>query len=172
MLWELNQENLKLAENKYGLERPVKYEVTNNLECAYGDAEHDVREIDLHHIIRIRPYLQIEFASSAIWHELTHARQLCRDYQYDSVRMLGDYYKQLEEAELITRVGEGGWNNMGVYQTSMMYLSNFKEWHRRYKTAVPLEREAYKMASCMAWRYPLVNKPAPKPVPRAAQDRS
>lgn len=150
---ELDLTALSRAESKFGLERPVSYQVTEGLLNPMGDAEHDGNEIDKYHIIRIRPRFMndIKIATGILWHELTHARQLCNDFAHDTLAMGVEYMSQLEKVGCVGPSVDGGYS----FQISDLYLFNFPEWYKRYKN-IPMEKEANKMASCMGWRYPLV----------------
>lgn len=146
--WNFDRPAITRAKRKLGISKPVKFRSTSDLDIYEG---YHLWE-DGSHTVLLGKGLGSRRASQIIWHELTHALQLERDYSCDWQAFDRDYQAGMIELGCFEFDDELGleWS-----PTILPSETGYENWLRAYSTH-PMEAEALKNERHMSWRYPLV----------------
>ena len=142
--WLFDQQAIRKSRKNVGIELPTRCEAVRALDDANSIGEADYAEGG--HILRIVGSSPWREANRVLWHELTHALQLERDFNGDLEWFVSTYWGMMLYLGCCTADHE--W-------TSKQGDPNYDDWLNLYESH-PFEAEAKKNEGYKARRYPLV----------------
>jgi hypothetical protein len=146
--WNFDRPAITRAKRKLGISKPVRFRSTSSLDIYEGYHLWEEGK----HIVLMAKGMGSKLANQIIWHELTHALQLERDYGCDWQAWDRDY--------------QVGMIDLGCFEfededqdewrpTVLPGEIGYRDWLSVYAQH-PMEAEALKNERYLAWRYPLV----------------
>ncbi len=142
--WLFDQTAIRKARKRVGIELPTRCKAVAYIQdgVSVGEADHS----EGCHILRITSCLPWREANCVLWHELTHALQLERDFNGDIEEYAATYWGMMRYL---------GCANSDHEWTAKPGDPNYDDFINIYETH-PFEAEAKKNEGYKARKYPLV----------------
>ena len=142
--WHFDQQAIRSARKRVGIESPTRCVAVRDIDDGTCVGEHDYTEGV--HILRIAGGLPWREANRVVWHELTHAIQLERNFDGDIAEYSATYWGMMRYL---------GCADANHDWTCKPGDPNYSDWLELYESH-PFEVECKRNEGYKARKYPLV----------------